>query len=45
MVKELWTPVKVVEKVKETSPYHTKEDVKKYIASKGKYNLQLHHVS
>ena len=33
------------EKVKETSPYHTKEDVKKYIASKGKYNLQLHHVS
>ena len=33
------------EKEKETSPYHTKEDVKKYIASKGKYNLQLHHVS
>lgn len=41
----IMTPVKVVEKVKETSPYHTKEDVKKYIASKGKYNLQLHHVS
>ena len=41
----IMTPVKVSEKVKESSPYHTKEDVKKYIASKGKYNLQLHHVS
>ncbi len=37
--------VEAAEKIKETSPYHTKEDVKKYIASKGKYNLQLHHVS